>query len=144
MHMKEKKTWENWIIKEELLWSWTKINRIRLQCINMEHLIHLELLMELTKVSKIKHHGYTVHHLMDPLKLVTYLERVITRILVKIQLILKIQLKTQLHTRKMLEIQFGKTQLILKLKLLIIWVEHTRIPLVCSMLNFEEGNVILY
>ena len=60
----------------------------------MEHLMPSERLMELTWTSKSMLHGIMANLTMVPSKLVTYLERDITRQLERTSLILKTRLKT--------------------------------------------------
>jgi len=95
MLMKEKRTIENLIIKEELPWFLTKGSHILLQSISMEHLIHSEKHMELKKTSLWNQTGHMVHQSLVLSELVTYLREATIEQSEKMLHISKILLKIQ-------------------------------------------------
>lgn len=79
MHMKERKIWENWIIREELLWFLINLSHFQTQSSNMALLIVSEKPMVLTESSKKKSSQSILHQVSELSKLVTYQRKVTTK-----------------------------------------------------------------
>ena len=75
-HMREKKIWENWIIKEELLKFWINLSHFQILLNSTVLLILLEKHMEQTESSMIKSSQNIQHQALVLSELVTYLKKV--------------------------------------------------------------------
>ena len=77
--MKERKIWENWIIREEQLWFLINQSHFQTQSSNMALSMVSEKLMVLTESSKINSFQSILHQVLELSKLVTYQKKVTTK-----------------------------------------------------------------
>ena len=107
---RERRTWENWITREEQLWSWIKISLIPRLSSSMEPSILSERHMGQKSASSRSISQRPSPRSTAPSKSVTYQSRGTTELLGQILLTWRTQSKTQWLTKRISETQSGETQ----------------------------------